>query len=219
MGKIEQRPGKVSFGRAFKDYWSGYVDFKGRTTRAGYWWMRLIINLFWLAVLGIMLAMFLGKLLTIIPLKDFSTSMELTAAQNKALGNWAISILVPVLIAGLVGLAMLLPSLALRVRRFRDAGLRGRGQLVLIAIYVVVNMFVSVMTYSQNTGGVNVSVTPGNTLSLISSLVMFILSVLPTGALATDKETGMAAFFFKNKKFYEDNDVNDNPTPYQTPDL
>ena len=31
MVKIEEK-GKVTFGQAFKDYFRGYVDFKGRTT-------------------------------------------------------------------------------------------------------------------------------------------------------------------------------------------
>lgn len=45
MVKIEEK-GKVTFGQAFKDYFRGYVDFKGRTTRAGYWWMTLVLSIF-----------------------------------------------------------------------------------------------------------------------------------------------------------------------------
>ena len=44
MVKIEEK-GKVTFGQAFKDYFRGYVDFKGRTTRAGYWWMTLVLSI------------------------------------------------------------------------------------------------------------------------------------------------------------------------------
>lgn len=36
MEKINEVPGQVSFGRAFNDFFIGYIDFKGRTTRAGY---------------------------------------------------------------------------------------------------------------------------------------------------------------------------------------
>ena len=43
MEKINEVPGQVSFGRALKDFFIGYIDFKGRTTRAGYWWMTLIL--------------------------------------------------------------------------------------------------------------------------------------------------------------------------------
>ncbi|MHC5811788.1 DUF805 domain-containing protein, partial [Lactococcus lactis] len=43
MEKINEVPGQVSFGRALKDFFIGYIDFKGRMTRTGYWWMTLIL--------------------------------------------------------------------------------------------------------------------------------------------------------------------------------
>ena len=55
MVKIEEK-GKVTFGQAFKDYFRGYVDFKGRTTRAGYWWMTLVLSIlaliFYIVIVG-----------------------------------------------------------------------------------------------------------------------------------------------------------------------
>ncbi|HFL3543387.1 DUF805 domain-containing protein [Enterococcus faecalis] len=42
IAKIEQK-GKVTFRQAIKDFFRGYVDFKGRTTRAGYWWASLAL--------------------------------------------------------------------------------------------------------------------------------------------------------------------------------
>lgn len=35
---ISEQPGKVTFIEAHKDFFKGFLDFKGRTTRAGYWW-------------------------------------------------------------------------------------------------------------------------------------------------------------------------------------
>ena len=35
MNKVNES-GKVTFGQAWKDFWKGYVDFKGISTRAGY---------------------------------------------------------------------------------------------------------------------------------------------------------------------------------------
>ena len=49
MNKINES-GKVTFGQAWKDFWKGYVDFKGISTRAGFWWAMLdyfIINFVW----------------------------------------------------------------------------------------------------------------------------------------------------------------------------
>lgn len=42
MKRINQVPGEVTFARANKDFFTGFLDFRGRTTRAGYWWVRLI---------------------------------------------------------------------------------------------------------------------------------------------------------------------------------
>lgn len=70
---INEQPGKVTFLQAHIDYFKGFFDFKGRTTRAGYWWtvplqfiegIFLAISLFTgHIVLGIILLM-----LTVIPL-------------------------------------------------------------------------------------------------------------------------------------------------------
>lgn len=219
MGKIEERPGKVSFGKSFKDFWSGYVDFKGRSTRAGYWWMRLIMDLFWLVFFAIMLSMFLGKFLDIVPLKEFSdSSYVMSDATAKKIAELVLTMMAPLLIAGLVALVMFLPMLALRVRRYRDAGLRGRGQLALIGIYFVLSMFISVLTTNTSSPQALLDIQPAQILGFVANLLMFVLSLMPTGTLATDKETGAAAFFFKNKKFYEDNDGADELPPYQTPE-
>lgn len=37
--------GKITFKQAWVDFWKGYVDFGGRSTRAGYWWIQLLIYL------------------------------------------------------------------------------------------------------------------------------------------------------------------------------
>ncbi|MBP2100169.1 DUF805 domain-containing protein [Enterococcus rivorum] len=42
MKKISQE-GKVSFPQAVKDFYQGYFDFTGNTTRSGYWWVILAI--------------------------------------------------------------------------------------------------------------------------------------------------------------------------------
>lgn len=42
MKSINQVPREVTFFQAIKDFFTGYVEFKGRTTRAGYWWVRLV---------------------------------------------------------------------------------------------------------------------------------------------------------------------------------
>ena len=85
---------------AYKNFFKGYVDFAGRSTRSDYWWI------------------WLGNMIIYIPF-FFAYGNAISNPQNEgaliALGGTAIIYMV-------IGLALLLPSLALMVRRLRDAG-------------------------------------------------------------------------------------------------
>ena len=85
---------------AYKSFFKGYVDFAGRSTRSEYWWV------------------WLGNMILYIPF-FLSYGNALANSRNESalitLGFIAI-------IYFIFGLALLLPSLALMVRRLRDAG-------------------------------------------------------------------------------------------------
>ena len=85
---------------AYKSFFKGYVDFAGRSTRSDDWWV------------------FLGNMILCIPFY-FAYGNALANLRNEsaliALGGIAIIYMV-------IGLALFLPSLALMVRRLRDAG-------------------------------------------------------------------------------------------------
>ena len=85
---------------AYKSFFKGYVDFAGRSTRSEYWWV------------------WLGNMILYIPF-FFAYGNALANLRNEsaliALGGIAIIYMV-------IGLALLLPGLALTVRRLRDAG-------------------------------------------------------------------------------------------------
>ena len=85
---------------AYKNFFKGYVDFAGRSTRSDYWWI------------------WLGNMILYIPF-FFAYENAISNPQNEGaligLGGTAIIYMV-------IGLALLLPSLALMVRRLRDAG-------------------------------------------------------------------------------------------------
>ena len=85
---------------AYKNFFKGYVDFAGRSTRSDYWWV------------------WLGNMIIYIPF-FFAYGNALANLRNEsaliALGGIAIIYMV-------IGLALLLPGLALTVRRLRDAG-------------------------------------------------------------------------------------------------
>ena len=85
---------------AYKNFFKGYVDFAGRPTRSDYWWI------------------WLGNMIIYIPF-FVSYGNAISNPQDEgaliALGGTAIIYMV-------IGLVLLLPSLALMVRRLRDAG-------------------------------------------------------------------------------------------------
>ena len=85
---------------AYKNFFKGYVDFAGRSTRSDYWWI------------------WLGNMIIYIPF-FFAYGNAISNPRNESalisLGGTAIIYMV-------IGLALLLPGLALTVRRLRDAG-------------------------------------------------------------------------------------------------
>ena len=85
---------------AYKNFFKGYVDFAGRSTRSDYWWVWLANN-----ILSIPLYMAYGN----------AIANPRNESALIALGGIAIIYMV-------IGLALLLPGLALTVRRLRDAG-------------------------------------------------------------------------------------------------
>ena len=85
---------------AYKNFFKGYVDFTGRSTRSEYWWI------------------WLGNMILLVPF--YSVYFKALAnprneAALMALGGIAIIYMI-------FGLALILPMLALTVRRLRDAG-------------------------------------------------------------------------------------------------
>ena len=85
---------------AYKSFFKGYVDFTGRSTRSEYWWI-------WLTNM-ILLVPFYSAYFNVI----FSEGSE---GAFLALGGLAVIYMI-------FGLALILPMLALTVRRLRDAG-------------------------------------------------------------------------------------------------
>ena len=86
--------------QAYKNFFKGYVDFTGRSTRSEYWWI-------WLT-----------NILLLIPLYSAYFNAIFSEGEEGAflaLGGLAIVYMI-------FGLALILPMLALTVRRLRDAG-------------------------------------------------------------------------------------------------
>ena len=88
---------------AYKKFWKGYVDFEGRSTRSDYWFVYLVNVLITFAYF-LLQAVFGG----LVAVTDSSFL--------------AVISLILLLIFFAYGIAAFLPSIALTVRRLRDAG-------------------------------------------------------------------------------------------------
>ncbi|MGX5377877.1 DUF805 domain-containing protein [Ligilactobacillus sp. LYQ135] len=113
MNKVNET-GKIGFDQAWKDMWKGYFDFKGISTRAGFWWTALFY------LIGIFLAGFIGGSLMGI----FSES---------DIGK---------IIYYILAIMIIIPLLATAARRFRDIGLKEGLIIVLIIAYIILKVLI-----------------------------------------------------------------------------
>ncbi len=116
-----KQPMPINFSQAFREYWAGYSDFLGRTTRASYWWNQL-----WLFI-----STCLWLILVII------TSITQTDAQINSDDLTSLD-WICILWLLLAILVLTLPSCTLLVRRCRDVGVRGQGVLSLVIFLVII---------------------------------------------------------------------------------
>ena len=130
---------------AYKNFFKGYVDFTGRSTRSEYWWI------------------WLGNMILLVPF--YSVYFKALAnprneAALMALGGIAIIYMI-------FGLALILPMLALTVRRLRDAGFHWAlifiifipmvGSLALLVLLAMPTKQVEVVTINETEEVVEVS--------------------------------------------------------------
>jgi len=110
--------GKVGLGHAYKLFWTQYADFSGRSSRSAYWWAYLWNTVIYVAGL-IVIILTLGSSFAVITNRGFPDGSQ----------SSSLSLGLPIIISGVaIGLmvlyviAIFLPSLAITVRRYRDAG-------------------------------------------------------------------------------------------------
>lgn len=196
MKKISEE-GKVSFSQSVKDFYAGYFDFSGRSTRAGYWWLTLAIIISYV-VLIILTAVVSGG-------REYYES--------------AVS---PVMIFIIVifTLSLIVPSLALSVRRLRDVGLQSKTILSIYVLYYALygtvmmsfysSMFNSLSSIASSYSNYSDSYMPTASMNFSGSpmftflfgLVSFFLTIsmfLPTDMLATKSNNAVLTSIFSKK--------------------
>lgn len=217
-----QQPKPVGIMQALIDYWKGYVNFRGKTTRAGYWWIKFWGLSFWV----IALLALLGGILYDSTINS-DTDYGLYSSYNPVL---------PYIVWGVIGawiivkIITFLPSSALTIRRYRDAGLKDWVAWVLWIIKPVIAFFAIITGYSRiffavmTLGGKyveNLYFIPaiGSLLGQVAGvlitlkilhialrLLTFVITVLKTDALsAAENGRTFSTFFFQPKQVSNDN--------------
>ena len=114
--------------RAYKKYWMGYVDFTGRSTRSDYW-LAVLAN----TIVGIILF----SIVIVVSVFDSPNS------------HYHIIFILLYLLAMLYFFANYIPSIALQVRRLRDAGYH--WALIFLRFAFVIGGIVLLILFCQPT--------------------------------------------------------------------
>ena len=115
---------------AYKKFWKGYVDFKGRSTRSDYWFAcsaHLLIFFTWYLLLAV---------------------FERMVAETGSSDLFTIGVIL-LLIFFAYGVATVLPGIALTVRRLRDAGYN--WPYIFIPLIPFVGIFILIFLLCQPT--------------------------------------------------------------------
>lgn len=108
--------------KATKSYFTNYFNFKGRTSRAEFWW----------AALGIFLLSFIVYFIAglIFGIPDQNTTIESTEALKAYFSNGF------VIISIILALLLIIPSISISVRRLHDINKSGWWYLITFVPYV-----------------------------------------------------------------------------------
>ena len=119
--------------KAYKNFFKGYADFTGRATRSDFWWVWLMNSILFL------------------PLYIFWFQMALndTEETDPILGVAIISVYM------ILAIVLFTPSLAVKVRRLRDAGLHWAfiflmGGLALLVLLAMPSKEVEIVTIDRS---------------------------------------------------------------------
>ncbi|WP_262315249.1 DUF805 domain-containing protein [Lacticaseibacillus parakribbianus] len=188
MKQIQEIPGQVGIGRAYADFFKGLIEFRGRSTRAGYWWVQLLAY-----AVNFVVMMAVSMSLVTQALSQYGD--DVTKATSQATSQMTPIILILSLVTAVV-------ELSLVTRRNRDVGITGRGTAVLLVVqYALVVPSWIAMIQALVAGTAMTASSNGVTafLTLALSIFQFVLKLLPTDSLTTRSDGAVARFFMRYK--------------------
>ena len=165
MKKINET-GRVGLLTAWRDFFKGYFDFKGNTTRSAYWWGFLLQTII----------MFIGDLFV-----ANAYSMSFSA------GSEAPIVKVLTGIGVVIVVAIILPIITLIVRRFRDVGLKPVSIVILLVLPVVIELILMSLHLFITLNNYGMMLNVYSILALIEQVFMiidFVILLLPSKAMS-----------------------------------
>ena len=157
--------GKENFLQAIKNYFLGYVSFRGRTSRLSFWFVQLIFALVF-AVLGVM---FVG----------------IHFFENILFGGAFIATWMMLALLFLIAVGFLLPTLALFTRRLRDTGLSNYG--IGLIFFVALSLFL-LSNISHAVDAVSFGIHDFSLLNYLLFLADFVFIITLLFVLLQDKD-------------------------------
>ncbi|MEY9260206.1 DUF805 domain-containing protein [Brevibacterium epidermidis] len=137
----------ASFGQAVKRFFKNYVNFKGRASRSEYWFAALFVALL-MIIPVILYSIGLVGMLTSLATAD---PYGMSASAGPSGGSIAMAAIGGILL-GIIGLAVLLPQLAIAWRRLHDANFSGLLYLISLTGIGGIVVFVLMMMPSKPEG-------------------------------------------------------------------
>lgn len=176
---INQRQKPVTYGSAFNDFFKGFVDFTGYTTRAGHWFPFGTIYgatiLIFIIFFGSVFSSFVG-----ISSRASRSSSYLFSNAGSDILSTASNALIFLIVMCIILFILAIPTTASFARRLRDVGFAAWGIVVTIVLFYVLNIFtIYIVTF------------------LYDICFIFVLMSLPPNCLETDKNDDFSKFFFR----------------------
>ena len=176
---INQREKHVTFGTAFGDYFRGFVDFTGCSTRAGHWFP---FGTIYGAVILIFIIFFGSLFSSIVGIGSRASNSYYYASRSAGLDllNTASNAFVFLIIFCVILFVLAIPTTASFARRLRDVGFAAWGIVLTIVLFYILNIFtIYILTL------------------LYDICFIFVLMSLPTNCLETDKNDDFSKFLFR----------------------
>ena len=133
------------FGKSLKRFFSGYVKFDGRASRAEFWWAYLWQNILMLIPMGIYIVGAFTTMAVVMNSAINNSTSSPTMGIELMLGM--VAWIIPLL---LVSLAILLPSYSIMWRRLHDAGFAGPLALLSLVGLSIVPLIMCILPTSHN---------------------------------------------------------------------